>query len=265
MSLSAAVTRILTLSGFPPELKTRDIQAAFGEWETERGGFKIKWVDDTTLMLVFMDAGTAKRAYLSTILEPPAQLISATGDYKTTLIKPYDGPDAQAIIQNVNSRTNNPRGHGARQSVSVLSTGSGVGSGNVSVAHKRGMSYAGATGGSLGRAAGLNIAAANSLGNGTSSAAREPSPTLPSIPAHPTLNSLISSGLNDLTPPGETQPQATSYMADKASNAAPPRVGDPARRMVGHALGIRHPGIVKPDGGIKDVEKSMGGLAIMAE
>lgn len=60
MSLSAAVTRILTLSGFPSELKTRDIQAAFGEWENERGGFKIKWVDDTTLMLVFQDAVTGE-------------------------------------------------------------------------------------------------------------------------------------------------------------------------------------------------------------
>lgn len=252
MSLSAAVTRILTLSGFPPELKTRDIQAAFSEWENERGGFKIKWVDDTTLMLVFMDAGTAKRAYLSTLLEPPPQLVvgGMAADRKI-LIKPYDGPDAQAIIQNVNSRTNPTRGgHGARQSVST--TGGGMGNG----AHKRGASYASAAG-SFGRASGLDIVAASGP-NGN--AQREPSPTLPNIQAQPSLNSLISSSMSDLTSPVEQS--ETSPITD---NTQPPKFGDPARRMVGHALGIRHPSLVKPDGGLKEVETSMGGLAIMAE
>ena len=51
-ALSASVTRILALSGFPPELKTHDIQAAFAEWE---GAFKIKWLDDTSLLIVFTD------------------------------------------------------------------------------------------------------------------------------------------------------------------------------------------------------------------
>ena len=54
--LSACVTRILSLTGFPKELKTRDIQAAFSEWETVNGGFKIKWIDDTSLLVVFNDA-----------------------------------------------------------------------------------------------------------------------------------------------------------------------------------------------------------------
>lgn len=56
MSLSACVTRILSLSGFPAELKTRDIQTAFAEYENDRGGFKIKWIDDTSLLIVFNDA-----------------------------------------------------------------------------------------------------------------------------------------------------------------------------------------------------------------
>jgi len=252
MSLSAAVTRILTLSGFPPELKTRDIQSAFGEWENERGGFKIKWVDDTTLMLVFQDAGAAKRAYLSTLLQPPPQLVTNLGARKI-IMKPYDGPDAQAIIQNVNARTNSVRGHNARQSMSVASQQP---SGNMNGVHKRGASYAGITS-SFGRASGLDVIAANNLANTTG--AREPSPTLPSLPSHPTLNALISSGLSGLTPPGQAT-EATSYVGEAA-----PRVGDPARRMVNHALGIRHPGAGKNDGSIKDVEKSMGGLAIMAE
>jgi Nuclear cap-binding protein subunit 3 len=60
MSLSACVTRILSLHGFPPELKTRDIQAAFAEYENERGGFKIKWIDDTSLLIVFNDAAVGE-------------------------------------------------------------------------------------------------------------------------------------------------------------------------------------------------------------
>jgi len=249
--LSAAVTRILTLSGFPPELKTRDIQQAFGEWENERGGFKIKWVDDTTLMLVFVDAGTAKRAYLSTILNPPPQLITVTTD-QVTVIKPYDGPDAQAIIQNVNSRTNG-RGHGSRQSMSVANSASGT------TVHKRGQSYAGASGGSLGRSSGLNIASATAAGG----IGREPSPTLPSLPNHPTLNSLISSGLNDLSTPLELKEEAPTYsggggggLSGGVSMGNGPKVGDPGRRMVGHALGIRHPNV-----GTKEKEA----MAVVAE
>ena len=53
--LSAAVTRILALSGFPAQLKTRDIQAAFAEFDSQPGGFKIKWIDDTSLLIVFND------------------------------------------------------------------------------------------------------------------------------------------------------------------------------------------------------------------
>ena len=37
-------------------MKTRDIQAAFAEWENANGGFKIKWIDDTSLLIVFADA-----------------------------------------------------------------------------------------------------------------------------------------------------------------------------------------------------------------
>jgi hypothetical protein len=54
--LSASVTRILSLTGFPKDLKTKDIQSAFSEWENVNGGFKIKWRDDTSLLIVFQDA-----------------------------------------------------------------------------------------------------------------------------------------------------------------------------------------------------------------
>ena len=77
--LSACVTRILSLTGFPKELKTRDIQAAFSEWETVSGGFKIKWIDDTSLLVVFADATVgAYRALLLVVwtghggIQPPS-------------------------------------------------------------------------------------------------------------------------------------------------------------------------------------------------
>lgn len=54
--LSAAISRILLLSGFPASLKTKDIQAAFSDYENMNGGFKIKWRDDTSLLIVFADA-----------------------------------------------------------------------------------------------------------------------------------------------------------------------------------------------------------------
>jgi hypothetical protein len=53
--LSACVTRILSVSGFPKELRTRDINQAFSDWENVQGGYKIKWIDDTSLYVIFQD------------------------------------------------------------------------------------------------------------------------------------------------------------------------------------------------------------------
>lgn len=38
-------------------LKTRDLQSMFKEYENDKGGFRIKWVDDTNALVVFADAG----------------------------------------------------------------------------------------------------------------------------------------------------------------------------------------------------------------
>jgi hypothetical protein len=100
--LSPLVTRILELSGFPPHLKTRDLQHAFAIYEDDKGGYKIKWVDDTTALIIFADPATAKKAYLRTIMAPPHQLINDTG--VPAKIKPYDGDDASAIISSVSNR-----------------------------------------------------------------------------------------------------------------------------------------------------------------
>lgn len=48
-------TRILLLQDFSPELKTRDLLALFCEFEDDRGGFKLKWIDETSCWIVFSD------------------------------------------------------------------------------------------------------------------------------------------------------------------------------------------------------------------
>jgi len=276
--LSASVTRILSLTGFPKELKTKDIQSAFSEWENLNGGFKIKWKDDTSLLIVFQDATTAKRAYLSTIAFPPAILTSPTG--ASAIIKPYDGADAQTIIQAVNSRgqnqhTSNPSRHNPRSaSVSTFSNG----------AHGRDRASSSSVSGARnGRDTSLHIQM-SSTGSGTSiseqsngsgfrsptSAGREPSPTLPSLPSHPTLNSLISSSLSESA--GQSLPLDPAIVSTSLDGlpGGGPRIGDPGKRMLGAALGVRHPGLpprlanggVVSEQGLRDVQRAMGGLIV---
>ncbi|ORX33550.1 hypothetical protein BD324DRAFT_595531 [Kockovaella imperatae] len=97
--VSAAVTRILHLSNFSPELKTRDIQVIFKDWENEKGGFRIKWLDDVNALVVFFDAGIAKRAYLHLLLYTPPTFPPPAS------IRPYDRPDAGQIIASLAART----------------------------------------------------------------------------------------------------------------------------------------------------------------
>lgn len=283
--LSASVTRILSLSGFPSELKTRDIQAAFAEWENVNGGFKIKWRDDTSLLIVFADAATAKRAYLQTLASPPTVFSSPTSS-KSATIKPYDGPDAQAVIQAVNARTHGhsgSRGHHSRSSVSSSTNG-------VPIPGRKG-----AGNGVLSNSSSLNGLV--SIPDGVPlSLPRDPSPTLPNIPAHPTLNALINSSLSPIEPGVVMLPPqgssaipiispskgttSTNETAPTETQGTPPRIGDPGRRMVGHALGIRHPGlspnrapspITSPvtgggaDQAMREVQRAMGGLTVSAD
>jgi len=233
--LSASVTRILSLTGFPKELKTRDIQLAFSEWESANGGFKIKWIDDTSLLVVFADATVAKRAYLSIIANPPAIFSSPTSD-TPAIIRPYDGPDAQAIIQNVNSRGQNPtRGHNARSASVAVSSQRTRSNGN-----------------------GSNVPNSGPI----SPIGREGSPSLPTLPSHPTLDSLINSSLND----GPSPPTDPAILAMSPQPSAP-RIGDPGKRMLGAALGVRHPGLPPRQVGnaehpMKEIQRAMGGLTV---
>lgn len=50
--MAASVTRILHLGGFSPAVTTKDIKHAFAAFDDL---YKIKWIDDTSLYLVFND------------------------------------------------------------------------------------------------------------------------------------------------------------------------------------------------------------------
>jgi hypothetical protein len=118
--LSPLVTKILELKGFPPELKTRDIQAIFSPWEDDRGGFRIKWVDDTTALVIFADPLSAKRAYLQILMSPPPMLMTSTG--VMAKIRPYDGDDADSIISSVLNRPRS-RSNAGGHAVPAYATG----------------------------------------------------------------------------------------------------------------------------------------------
>jgi len=276
--LSASVTRILYLTGFPKELKTKDIQTAFSEWEAVNGGFKIKWRDDTSLLIVFQDASVAKRAYLHTIAFPPPILTSTTTGTSAT-IRPYDGPDAQNVIQTVNSRgqhnAGNPSRAGRSNSISGFPGVSPIATRPPSGSISRG----GPPNFHPNMQQHVSIPIPEHHMNG-----REPSPTLPSLPSHPTLNSLISSSLGEPvghngSPPTDPAILASSMHPDMLGGG--PRIGDPGKRMLGAALGVRHPALgprvisggspgtsPSQSGGVdqamREVQRAMNGL-VMAE
>lgn len=139
---TVSTTRILHLSGFSPELKTRDIQSVFADWEEEGGGFKIKWVDDTTCLIVFQDAGVAKRAFLNVLSNPPPLLSLPSPTSPTgAKLRAHTGPDVTHILTSVQnrprSRSNAATGvglstHSRKSSVNVGSMGSGGGVNGIS-------------------------------------------------------------------------------------------------------------------------------------
>ncbi len=108
---------------------------------------------------------------------------------------------------------------------------------------------------------------------------RESSPTLPSLPSHPTLNSLINSSLGEVVAgsgiPSDPAILTTSLQASASESGGGPRIGDPGKRMLGHALGVRHPGLVSRingngsngsggavDHAMRDAQRAMGGLVV---
>jgi len=73
-------TRILDVFDFPASFKTHHLHEIFQEYENMRGGYRIKWMDDTRALIIFEHPATARKAYLDNVTNQLAQ------------IKPYDGP-----------------------------------------------------------------------------------------------------------------------------------------------------------------------------
>jgi hypothetical protein len=198
----------------------------------------------------------AKRAYLSIIANPPAIFSSPTSD-SPAIIRPYDGPDAQVIIQNVNSRgQNSARGHNGRSASVAVSSQRTRSNGNG--ASVGGLAMMGLNGN------GTTDTQANIMTNSgpISPIGREGSPSLPSLPSHPTLDSLINSSFSD----GSSPPTDPAILAMSPQTSAP-RIGDPGKRMLGAALGVRHPGLPPRQVGnaehsMKEIQRAMGGLTV---
>jgi len=216
--------------------------------------------------------GSAKRAYLSTIAFPPSILTSSTTGVSAT-IRPYDGPDAQAVIQNVNARgqhTSNPsRSHNARSASVSVFPNSRTNSNSSTHANNGNHHMRNNT-----TASGQHVAIPERSDS-------QPSPTLPSLPSHPTLNALISSSLGEAVAGTNSIPSdpaiLTTSLQQQHESLSGPRIGDPGKRMLGAALGVRHPGLgprVLNGGGspspiqgngvdhIRDMQRAMGGLVV---
>ncbi|KAI8379336.1 uncharacterized protein BYT42DRAFT_613655 [Radiomyces spectabilis] len=73
-------TVILDCHGFPAAFKTHHLHDIFRDYEHMRGGYRIKWVDDTRALIIFEHPATAKKAYIDNVSNPLAK------------IRPYAGP-----------------------------------------------------------------------------------------------------------------------------------------------------------------------------
>ncbi|KAI8145716.1 hypothetical protein BJV82DRAFT_511040 [Fennellomyces sp. T-0311] len=73
-------TNVLDCYGFPTSYKTHHLHGIFNKYENSRGGYKIKWMDDTRALIIFAHPQTAKRAYLENI------------DNVQLKLRPYTGP-----------------------------------------------------------------------------------------------------------------------------------------------------------------------------
>jgi hypothetical protein len=98
--------------------------------------------------------------------------------------------------------------------------------------------------------------------NGLGPMGREPSPTLPSLPSHATLSSMILSSSPYADEAIINDPAVLS--SEQSNNSGPPRIGDPGKRMLGAALGVRHPGLGprNVNGNDQGLTKVMGGLTV---
>lgn len=127
--VSAAVTRILVLDGFPASLKTRDLQAAIAQLLPTAAAsdtsfqFRIKWLTDTSALVVFADAQLAKKTYLAAQFKAPKEL--SNGGVKCK-VRPYDKPDAAQIVSSVIQQHQQQQQQQQQAAATAPSTGAAV-------------------------------------------------------------------------------------------------------------------------------------------
>jgi len=92
--LAEEPTTVLDCYDFPPAFKTHHLHDIFREYENLRGGYRIKWLEDTRALIIFDHPSTAKKAYIDNVSNPLAK------------IRPYSGP---MNVLRSNSHTNVPR------------------------------------------------------------------------------------------------------------------------------------------------------------
>jgi len=151
ISRPISTTRILLLSGFAPELRTRDLLAVFSPWEDVGGGLRVKWIDDRSAYIVFQDAIVAKKAFLSTVANMPPSLTSTLENpsQPTAKLTPYSGPEVDNILSSLSSRPRSRSNAGiaanATSSSQIMPSQSPM-SGAASSMHNRRTSNAGMNG-----------------------------------------------------------------------------------------------------------------------
>ncbi|KAI8822448.1 uncharacterized protein EV422DRAFT_613562 [Fimicolochytrium jonesii] len=75
-----ASTTTLDIHSFPPAFRTHDLELIFEDFTHTRGGFRIKWVDDTRALVVFRHPDTARAAYAKALGNPFIRVKPHTGE-----------------------------------------------------------------------------------------------------------------------------------------------------------------------------------------
>lgn len=121
--VSPLATHVIELSHFSPALHTRDLHAILAPWNNaDNTVYRIKWLNDTTVYILFTDASIAKKVYLA-LLSAPSPLLRAdyngvsptdhtgvpcarlTGTAYAT-VRPFEGPEAAALLAQAGIATN---------------------------------------------------------------------------------------------------------------------------------------------------------------
>ncbi|KAH9824995.1 hypothetical protein DFH28DRAFT_1144248 [Melampsora americana] len=247
-----AVTRILQLTEFSKDLKTRDIQLVFAEWEDDRGGFKIKWVDDTSCLIVFADPGVAKRAFLSVLSNPPPALTNPQlMGQKAAKLRAYNGPDVVHILTSVQNR---PRSR-STASQSLHSRASSMASVN-------------GTNGALGRRPSMGALAARNRASISGASGRVPPPANPIVQAqvqelidHVTTAHTVTG--TPLTRPASTEGELSNPGNPSTTGRA--RIEEAGKRFIAAGIGKPASSIAGMDDGLTAPGYSLANLTIEEE